>query len=57
MAWLLPAGMGAGLVAASVAGFFVGIQRAASIDHPIAVPSTIAVLVDDDFSFDFDEEV
>ena len=57
MVWLLPAGMAAGLAAASAAGFIVGIQRAASIDPPTVAPSTIATLVDDDFSFDFDEEV
>ena len=57
MAWLLPAGMSAGLAAAGVAGFIVGIQRAAIVDPPTVAPSTIATLVDDDFSFDFDEEV
>lgn len=56
-AWLLPAGMGTGLAAASVAGFIVGIQRAAIIDPPTVAPSTIAALADDEFSFDFDEEV
>lgn len=56
-AWLLPAGMGAGLAAASVAGFIVGIQRTPNNDPTTMTPSTIAAVVDDDFSFDFDEEV
>lgn len=57
VAWLWPAGMGAGLAAASAAGFIVGMQRAAHTVPAAAAPSTISAMVDEEFSFDFDEEV
>ena len=57
VAWLLPAGMGAGLAAASVAGFVVGIQPMPNNDPTTMTPTTIAAASDDDFSFDFEEEV
>ncbi len=57
VAWLLPAGMGAGLAAASVAGFVVGLQRTPNNDPTTMAPTTIAAVIDDDLSFDFEEEV
>jgi hypothetical protein len=57
MAWLLPASMGVGLAAASVAGFIVGIQLAPNSDPTAMVPSTVSAAVDDDFGFDLEEEV
>ena len=57
MAWLLPAGMGAGLAAASFAGFAVGLQITTRNDPTIEVTSTVAALIDDDFGFEADEDV
>ena len=57
VAWLLPAGMGVGLAAASVDGFVVGIQPMPNNDPTTMTPTTIAAASDDDFSFDFEEEV
>ncbi len=57
MAWLLPVGMGAGLAAASVAGFAVGLQITTRNDPTIEATSTVAALIDDDFGFEADEDV
>lgn len=55
--WLLPAGIGAGLVAASLAGFAIGLQLPARTSPTVEAASTVTVLVDDDFGFEADEEV
>lgn len=57
MAWLLPAGMGAGLAAACLAGFVTGVQLPARTDLTIEASSTVTALVDDDFGFEPDEDV
>ena len=57
MAWLLPAGIGAGLVATSLAGFAIGLQLPARTSPTVEAASTVTVLVDDDFGFEADEEV
>lgn len=57
LAWLLPAGIGAGLVAASLAGFAIGLQITTRNDSTITVTSTAPALIDDDFGFEADEDV
>lgn len=59
MGWLLPAGMGVGLAAACAAGVVMGV--AVSEPTPYAtVPDgheAVVATAEDDFSFDFDEEI
>lgn len=57
MAWLLPVGIGAGLVAASLAGFAIGLQITTRNNATIEVTSAAPALIDDDFGFEADEDV
>lgn len=60
MGWLLPAGMGVGLAAACAAGVVMGVVVSAPADPYAAGPDdqdAIVATAEDDFSFDFDEEI
>lgn len=59
MGWLLPAGMGAGLVAACAAGVVVGavLSLPASDSDDPGAPDPVVATAEDDFSFYLDEEI